>query len=190
MQYFTPELFGRLQDLKDHDALQAWDRAAESYASALRKVLPSFPPSVRKLAGKYILHDAEVLFITRSRDNLSITLQPELEGGHLLILSYTLVGEPQFNPAAIPEKYRTEYAAWLYDELSRGKPVPRRPPRRKAGAAARNGRSPVYCHDILLSNGWELFLRFRQVKITRPQRLLPPPESFEDDPAGSLSRSA
>ena len=43
MQYFTPELCVRLQNLEDRGALQEWDRAAARYASALQQVLPQFP---------------------------------------------------------------------------------------------------------------------------------------------------
>jgi hypothetical protein len=190
MQYFTPELFVRLQNLEDSSAMQEWDRAAERYSSALEQVLPRFPPSLRKFAGEGILRDAEVLSITQSRDNLSITLQPELEDGHLLVLSYALVEDPQLSTAVLPERYRTEYSSWMYDEFSLSEPSARLPSRRKRGAAQRNGRVPVYCHDILLTNGWELVLRFRQFKVIRPLRLLPAPRSAKDGPAGTLSQSA
>jgi hypothetical protein len=189
MQYFTPELFVRLQDLTDRGASADWDRAAERYSAALQQTLPRLPASVRKLVGQDLLHDAEVLCIAQSRDNLSVTLQPERADGRLLVLSYTLVEEPTVNRAAIPDKYRTEYIAWMYDEFDLREPTAGSPSRRR-GVSARNGPVPVYCHDILLSNGWELFLRFRQLKVTRPQRLLPAPRSAEGDGDAELSRSA
>src|SRR4051794_38840066 len=88
----------------------------------------------------------------------------------------------------LSEQYRTEYSAWIYDEFSLGKPMARRPGRRIWGAAQQNGRVPVSCHDVLLSNGWELLLRFRQFKATRLQRLLLAPRTAEA--TGKLSRSA
>jgi hypothetical protein len=188
MQYFTPELVVRLQNLQDHAALQEWERAAERYASALQQVLPQFPAALRKFAAEAILHDGEVLSISQSRDNLSITLQPELEEGHLLVLTYTLVEDARLNTSVFAEQYRTEYSAWMYDEFSLGEPMARLPAGRGRGVTEQNGRVPVYCHDILLSNGWELLLRFRQFKVTRPRRLLPAPRTA--DPAGKLSQSA
>jgi hypothetical protein len=189
MQYFTPELFVRLQDLRDRGAMQEWDRASERYSAALKSMVTRLPAAVKKLAGRYHLHDAEILCISHLGDNLSITLQPEGEDEYLLVLSYTLVADPEINPSAIPEKYRTEYVAWLYDEISVGKPVAQRPSRRK-GTATGNSHVPVYCHDMLLSNGWELFLRFRQLKVTRPKRLLPAPRPADGKPDGELSQSA
>ena len=190
MQYFTPELFVRLQHLEDRAALQEWDRAAERYTSALQQALPKFPAPLRKFAGECILHDAEVLSITQSRDNLSITLQPEQDDGHLLVLSYTLVEAPRLNAAAFSEQYRTEYSAWMCDEFRLGEPMACLPSSRRRGAAQQNGQVPVYCHDILLTNGWEVALRFRQFKATHPQRLLPAPRTAEKGPAGKLSQSA
>jgi hypothetical protein len=188
MQYFTPELVVRLQNLLDRAALEEWDRAAERYATALKRVLPRFPAPLRKFAGKAVLHDAKVLSIFQSGANLSITLQPEHEDDKLVVLSYTLVGDPRLNTAAFSDEYRTEYSAWMYDEFSQGKPIARLPGQRGKGADQQNGSVPVYCHDILLSNGWELFLRFRQFKVTRPRCLLPAPRPAEA--AGKLSRSA
>jgi hypothetical protein len=188
MQYFTPELVVRLQNLQDRAALTEWDAAAERYAAALRHVLPQFPGPLRKVASEAILHDAEVLSIFQSGTNLSITLQPELDESHLLVLAYTLVEDPRLDTAAFSEQYRTEYSAWMYDEFSLGEPIARLPARQRKGAAQQNGRVPVYCHDILFSNGWELFLRFRQFKVTRPRRILP--ASRTAAAAGTLSESA
>jgi hypothetical protein len=188
MRYFTPELFARLQDLDDRAALKEWDRSAERYSTSLQQIHSRLPVTVRKLAGLPLLHDAEVLCIAQSRDKVSITLEPESDDGRLIVLSYTVVEDPQINRSAFPDTYRTEYVAWLYDEIALGKPGARRPsfPR---GATARDGRVPVYHHDILLSNGWELSLRFRSVKIARPRRLLPSLPA-DGNAKGELSRSA
>lgn len=190
MQYFTPELFVRLQDLKDRAAAQEWDRAAERYVSALKQISPQFPAALQKLAGPYLLHDAEILCISHSRKNLAITLQPEQEDGHLLVLSYTLVEDPQLDSSAFPEPYQTEYVAWLYDELGLMEPMARRPAWGKGTTGRQERQVPVYCHDILLSNGCELLLRFRQFKVTRRQRLIPAPRPVEGERTGKLSESA
>ncbi len=189
MQYFTPELFVRLQNLKDRSAPQEWDRAAEHYTVALNKTLPKLPAAVRKLAVLPLLHDAEILCIFQVRDNLSITLLPESGDGDLIVLSYSLVEEPRVNTASFPEQYRTEYVSWMYDEIGPAKPV-RQKTSRPRGTKTGNGQPLVFCHDILLSNGWELLLRFRQVKVARPQRLLPVPSSVPEKSEGKFSWSA
>lgn len=105
-----------------------------------------------EVAGQYILHDAEVLCISHSNDNLTITLQPELADGHLIVLSYSLVEEPKINLASFPEQYRTAHVAWLYDEIGLGEPVMHQMSGRRRTTEG-NGQVPVYCHNILLSNG-------------------------------------
>ena len=189
MRYFTPELFVRLQDLTDRNAPQEWDSAAERYTAALQETLPRLPLAVRKLARHPLLHDAEVLCISQARDNLSITLQPELSDGRLIVLSYTLVEDPRINRAAIPAPYQTEYVAWLHDEFGLGEPAPRQPSGRRRNAQG-NGAVPVYRHDILLSNGCELSLGFRRFRITRPQQLLPSTRSSLREPGAEVSQSA
>ena len=188
MQYFTPELFARLQDLTDRAALKEWDRAAERYSASLKQVWSRLPAAVQKLASLPFLHDAEVLCIAQSRGNVSITLDPEADDGRLIVLLYTLVEDPRINRSAIPDRYRTEYVAWLYDEIGVGEPVNRQPSWR-SNATTPDGRVPVYDHHILLSNGWELSLRFRQVKITCPQRVLPSVPA-DDNASPGFSRSA
>jgi hypothetical protein len=185
MHYFTPDLFMRLQDLRDSAARKAWDRAGEQYSASLEKLWPRLPSTVRKLAALPLLHDAEVMCMTQSRSNVSVTLEPETDDGRLIVLSYTFAEEPQINRSAFPDRYRTEYVAWLYDEIALGKPEANRPSSRR-GTTTRNAQVAVYHHDILLSNGWELSLRFRQVKITRPQRLL----AADGNGKGGFSRSA
>ena len=189
MHYFTPELFVRLQDLTDRAAPKEWDRAAERYSAALEQTLSRLPAAVKKLAGHYILHDAEILCIAQARDNFSITLQPELADGHLIVLSYTLVEDPKINVASFPVEYRTEHTAWLYDEIGLGEPGMHQSSGRRRTTQG-NGQVPVYCHDILLSNGWEIGLRFRQVKVARPQQLLPASGPTIRNANGELSQSA
>jgi hypothetical protein len=36
-----------------------------------------------------------------------------------------------------------------------------------------DGEAPTFRHDIILSNGWEVSLRFRALEISRPRKLLP-----------------
>jgi hypothetical protein len=190
MQYFTPELFVRLQDLRDDGATAAWDRSVRDYASSLEPLLPGFPRELRQLAKGIVLHDADVLSITQQGDVLSVVVQPEEERG-VLILAYTLVEAPRVERAVIPPPDCTEHAAWLYDELVLAEPVPGPPSWQTAQDRVRgDGRATVYAHDILLSNGWELLLKFRRFKLLRPQTLFPVPRPAEAEQEAALSRSA
>ena len=58
---------------------------------------------------------------------------------------------------ALPEAARSRPLQWLYDELD------------VAPAGAEAG---TFLHSILLSNGWEVKVRFRSVTVTRPVSLL------------------
>ena len=50
---------------------------------------------------------------------LSLTLPgPVHPPDDLVVLGYTLTESPTINRAALPEVYRTEDVAWLYDELT------------------------------------------------------------------------
>jgi hypothetical protein len=49
--------------------------------------------------------------------------------------------------------------------------------------------TPTFTHDILLSNGWEVRLRFRSMNVTRPAALLPAAPR-ECDGHATVARSA
>ena len=120
---------------------------------------------------------------------LSLTLRPQ-PPSDLVVLGYTLTESPTINRAALPEVYRTEDVAWLYDELTHER-VPGPPSwLTSADRAKGDGRATVTTHDILLSNGWEVRLRFRKIKVSRPQTLIPARHPGENDHEERLSRSA
>jgi hypothetical protein len=172
MHYFTPGLFVRLQDLKDEGAVIEWDRAVERYAARLREIGPRLPRPLRRAAQGFKLHDADVLSMSRRGDTLCVTLQLDPPAEFLLALTYSLVEEPRVNRSALPPEYRTPQPAWLYDEVGIAEPRPA-PPRRRAGGRRGAKAPPVYSHDVLLSNGWEVGLRFSRVRLSQPMALLP-----------------
>jgi hypothetical protein len=189
MKHFTPELFVRLQDLRDRAAIQDWERATQEYASSIEGSLSQLPRPLQHLLGKLPLHDADVLSVSRSKDVLTITLRPELFDGQLVVLTYTLVESPRINRSALPRDYCTAHVAWLYDEVSLPKPIPG-PATWQTAADRRRGDDlvTVYCHDILLSNGWEVGLTFRKLTLAQPEALIPAPS--EEDQEKTLPRSA
>ena len=82
-----------------------------------------------------------------------------------MILAYSLLEAPGFAYGVLPAEVHSQPLAWLYDELDV-----------EQGAAASGGRRrqrlKAFRHNILLSNGWEITLRFRNVSVTRPIALL------------------
>jgi hypothetical protein len=172
MKYFTPERYLRLGQLEDEAAFRAaqeqWERAVARYQNHLQRIAGALPAGLRRLIESVYLHDARVLDIwQRAASRCTITLQPESDRAHLVVLSYSLSEPPSIQHGVLPADACSQPVAWLYDELS-------------LIGAARNGRSrknkasaSAFVHDILLSNGWEIRLRFRDVTVTRPVPLLP-----------------
>jgi hypothetical protein len=95
-----------------------------------------------------------------------ITMQPVSDPERLVVLSYSLVEEPDIRVGALPPERCREPVEWLYDELDLDRPEGPR------GLPAPTTR-PTFRHDILLSNGWEVVLRFRAAGAKRPVRVLP-----------------
>ena len=184
MKYFTPERFLRLQDRNSEQefrtAIHAWEEAAEEYGRYLRETTPQLPPDVRRLVEQGSLHDARVAGLWQAHTRLTIVLQRESDASRLCVLTYHLVDSPCIDPAALPEMHRSAQAAWLYDEIG----VDREArfdatagiQYRAGSQAATNGGQQrgvaVFTHDILLSNGWELRLRFHRLHVARPTALL------------------
>jgi hypothetical protein len=177
MKYFTPELYERIQNVKDESALRQWDQAVNAYEQSLRQHGRRLPRSLMPLVKTYDLHDATVVSIHLSSVALSIALQLDPPLDYHLVLAYTLVEDPIVNHNVLPELYRTQEVTWLYDELGIGEPVTRPSDVRKPKSRTRNQKKtiPVFTHDILLSNGWEIALKFRTFKLRCLQALLPQP---------------
>lgn len=159
MKYFTPELFVRMQ-ADDDETLDAvdgeWQIAVGRYRERIARIRSSLPASVRSCLKRVPLHDADVLSLARENGHFVIVLRLEPPDRQTVILTYTLLGEATIEKRAIPRKHCTPGVQWLYDEwdvLS---------------------RSPgQYTHQILLSNGWEVRLRFRALKVVVADGLLP-----------------
>jgi hypothetical protein len=179
MKYFTPELYVRSQS-SDDDVLdqvdQLWQLAGESYAAYLDTVRAEFPAGLQQLDNRFYLHDAEVRGMARRGASFIITVQIDTPPQSLVTLIFDLVEEPSILKAVFPAEWcsSARVTEWLYDEWEM---VP--------------GISPTWAISILLSNGWEVRLRFRDVEIQEAEALLPPPQSSSITmPALADSRSA
>ena len=186
MKYFTPERYLRLGNLEDKQAFLAaqedWEQAVTKYATHLRRIQEQLPAGLRRLVDSVYLHDARVLGVWLGRVRLTISLQPESDPSRLVVLTYSLLEPPAVNKNALPPGSCSEPVAWLYDELEL-----RTAPREKGRHSVQD--APVFAHDILLSNGWEIQLRFRYVTVTRPMSVVPGGPD-EADLQAIVSRSA
>jgi hypothetical protein len=165
MKHFTPERYLRFESLDDREAFLAaqdeWEKALTAYREQLQRIRKELPPHNRSLRGFVLsvhsvyLHDARVLAMYRSEEDFVITLQPPSDPDRLTVLSYKLVGEPSIGQDVLPPERCREQIEWLYDELDL------------------DGPEPTLRHNILLSNGWEVTLRFRWARVKRPLRVIP-----------------
>jgi hypothetical protein len=167
MKYFTPERYLCLGDLSNEQAFLAaqddWERAVTAYKERLESIRDGLPTSLRRLVDSVYLHDARVLDMWQGQGRrLTITLQPESDPSRLVVLAYSLTAPPQVEQAVLPAGVCSEPVAWLYDELDA-----------EPSVVGEKGGTPTFTHNILLSNGWEVRLRFRSATVTRPVSIIP-----------------
>jgi hypothetical protein len=164
MKFFTPARYLRLGNLDDREAFLAaqreWESAIAHYKQHLTRIGAELPTGLQRLVETVYLHDARVLDMWwGGKTRFTITVHPESDPSRLVVLAYSLVAPPEVTPGALPDAVRSEPAAWLYDELD------------VAGGSGPEGR--MFSHDILLSDGREVRLRFRNVVVTRPVPFVP-----------------
>ena len=163
MKYFTPDLIVRGQSedsrvLKEVESL--WDENCERYNAYLAAIRDELCPGLRNIEDNYYLHDATVRGMGYREGMFVIVLQLDTPPRSLLTFSYELVEPPRIDPQAIPEANRSrgDVIEWQYDEIEKVL-----------------GASPTWRQSILLSNGWEVVVHFRDVHIEAMQSLLPSP---------------
>jgi len=147
MKYFTPQLY---VDFNSGDAAVAdradarWEQAMAKYRNRVRTIGPQLPDSVRELAEKACLHDARYLGYTKTPvpnsggETAMVALQQDR---NIVLLFYVLAAEPALSHAHPADVFAQHDVHWLYDEVD-------------------VGPDGVYEHEILLSNGRVLSLRF------------------------------
>lgn len=163
MKYFTPELiaaYGSDDRSIWAEAEERWDAACDQYNTALCSLKPAFPPGLRRIEESYCLHDAVIRGMGQRQGAFVIVLQLDPPPQHLLTLTYDLVEEPIIKQDVLPADYRTTggHIDWQYDEIE------------KASAQPLSWRQ-----SILLSNGWEIVLHFRDIQVEEIQALIPLP---------------
>jgi hypothetical protein len=187
VRHFTSKRIVGLQDRSDKqrflDTLEDWEDAATAYRVQLSRIQHALPSALRRLVQTVSLHDAWVIDISQGqRTRFTVILQPESDPLRQVVLAYSLSAPVEIIEDALPEAARSRPLQWLYDELDVA-------PAGDAGSEASEVEAGTFLHSILLSNGWEVKVRFRSVTVTRPVSLL---RRRIDDPSApmTVSRSA
>src|SRR5215469_602785 len=120
------------------------------------------PSGLRHLDESFYLHDAVDCDMGRQPNSFVLTLQLDTPPHSLLTIAYDLVEEATINHAALPMELRFggQSVLWQYDEIERV-----------------SGEPPTWKHSILFSNGWEVQLHFREVRVQELQSLIPAPRN-------------
>jgi hypothetical protein len=145
--------------------LEEWYRAMDDYRAELKRILPKGEEHehLRSFASHVSLHDGVVLASWFAGGRLRLIVRPEAPAARLVSLTYTLAGEPVIITHAFPAEVRTDTMEWMYDEVGL---LPQASP----------DDEPVFTHNVLLGNGWELCIPFTRLKMRRPAAWLPAAE--------------
>lgn len=189
MKYFTPDLLGRFGSPDDAIALAAQEELearAEQYTQHLKEVQAKLPNRLLEMQGRYYLHDARVIshwlpmpldcpgelpwlewlrasHLERAGDrwsSLLLALQLDTPPKELLILHYRSVLVEEVSYHRPFQEGRLPYLEWQHDEVD---------------VVTENGVTYTL-HSILLSNGIELRLQFRDFDFATMKPLAPSPE--------------
>jgi hypothetical protein len=163
VKYFTPDLIVRGQSEDDrvlNEVEALWDERCQRYNSHLASLRDELCPGLRHIEDHYYLHDARVRGMGQRDGAFVIVLRLDTPPHSLLTFRYEVVEPPRIDRDVLPESVRSggDSADWLYDEIEK---VP--------------GEPPTWRQSILLSNGWEIGIHFRDVKVEEMQAVLPAP---------------
>jgi hypothetical protein len=158
MKYFTPELIVRCQTDEDdliEEVHEEWERAIVRSERRWQKIRSTFPAAVQRFNDDQVcLHDADLVSLGQEGDHFVIVVQPEPPARTVVLLSFTLDGEPTIDRTALPGREGHTHAHWLYEEWDLN-------------------RQKRCLFEVLFSNGWSVKLRFRDFQYRIAQRLFP-----------------
>jgi hypothetical protein len=163
VKYFTRDLIemGLSQDsqvLGEWERL--WDERGDKYVAYLDTIRAHFPPGLRQMDENYYLHDAVIGGMGQRNRTFVIMLQLDTPPHSLVTFTYDLTADPAIicDTLAPDQHASPHYVEWLYDEIES---VP--------------GEPPTWIQSILLTNGWEVRLHFRDLTVQEMQTLIPVP---------------
>lgn len=165
MKYFTADLLRRFgsEDAPTANAAQEeWEQVCERYNAYLDSIKGQMTPGLRQVEESYSLHDARVCGMGQDGQSFVIVLRLDTPPHPLLTLTFDLLGEPGIDTTALPQELCStgDVVAWQYDELEL---LP--------------GNPQGWRWSILFSNGWEVRLHFRDVRVQAAQAILPTPRN-------------
>ncbi len=165
MKLFTPDLMARYGS--DDPALwepadAEWEDRAERYRAYLDSIKATLPPGLRHILDSYYLHDAVVRGLGQRERSFVIVLQLDTPPHSLLTFTYELLDDPAIDKEALPQDLRStgDHVDWQYDEIEQIAAAP-----------------PSWRQSILFSNGWEVQLHFRDVRVEEAHALIPVPHT-------------
>jgi hypothetical protein len=161
MKYFTPELILMGQSEDDHvldEQEQLWEKSGDRYVAYLDTVRPHFTPGLRQIDEGYYLHDSVIRGLGRRGNSFVMILQLDTPPQSILTFTYDLVEEPVIAKGVLPPEFcgTGNIVSWQYNEIEM---VP--------------GTPPTWRESLLLDNGWELTLHFRDVQVQEVEAILP-----------------
>jgi hypothetical protein len=164
LKYFTPDLIVMGQSDDDrvfNEQERLWEEAGDRYVAYLDTVRPYFPAGLRQIDESYYLHDAVVRGMGTRAQFFVVILQLDTPPQSILTFTYDLVEEPVIIKDALPPECRGTgpIVDWQYNEIEMVA-----------------GDPPTWQESLLLGNGWELRLHFRDVAVQEVQAVLPTPK--------------
>ncbi len=166
MKYFTPERYVALQDFSNDEAMNAadavWEEASEQYAAYLDTVRAQFPAGLRQIDESYYLHDSIVRGMGRRGPFFVMILQLDTPPQSILTITYDLVEDPIIVEDALPPALcgTGSIVGWQYNEIELVSSDP-----------------STWRESLLLGNGWEVSLHFRDVQVEEVEAVLPAPRN-------------
>jgi hypothetical protein len=158
MKYFTADLLRRFESQDDavfvaaHDA---WDQAIVRWQRRWHKIKDAFPETVRRFEADHVcLHDAQLLRMGREGSTFIMVLEKESPLRDLVILTFTLDGEPKVKETTLADARGTAVATWRYEEWDLD-------------------RQQRCWFEVLLSNGWSVKLPFAEFQYVVVPQVFP-----------------
>lgn len=154
MRYFTPELYLKFNSAdrgvvaKAHDE---WEDAIRTYRQRLQEIGINMTTNARTVAETLCLHDADylgmaLLPVPDSGKSLAVLLIGQ--DATRVFLVYLLSEQPLTRQVSVEWPYSKDQVHWLYDEFDVDK-------------------SGLQQHEVLLSNGQILTLRFHEMQVVQ-----------------------
>jgi hypothetical protein len=152
MRFFTPDLYRQFNSKDEREADRAdrkWEVAVRDYRKHLKQISKKQTPSVRDFAKSLNLHDARYVGLTLPQipdRDVSLAVLMLRHHEREIFLVYLLGEEPLMQEVKPPWPFSTASVHWLYDEFD----------------ITDDGMQQ---HEILLSNGRTITLRFREAQL-------------------------